>query len=199
MRGLSFLICAAAALAARGAPAAAASPAEDVAEISNRACLAIASGQLNVPHPASTEFEKTASGLGLKAGIDRKSLDMFGPATSMISRAAMAHRVNGDSYVVLSTGGALPGCRVILLSEPSAEAMDAVAAALVHPATGGWRAFPEMTGTRGPVTRRVFLRRDSAGRPYLLNLIGLNEPIGKVQLYTTVVAVPAGVALPKGF
>jgi hypothetical protein len=56
-----------------------------------------------------------------------------------------------------------------------------------------------MTGTRGPVTKRVFLRRDESGRPYLLNLIGLNEPIGKVQLYTTVVAVPAGVALPKGF
>jgi opacity protein-like surface antigen len=151
MRGSSFLICAAAAVTA-APPAVAASAAEDVADISNRACLAIASGQLSLPHPALPEFEKTAAGLGLKAGIDRKSLDMFGPATSMISRAAMAHRLNGDSYVVLSTGGALQGCRVILLSEPSTGAMDAVAAALVRPVTGGWRAFPEMTGTRGPVT-----------------------------------------------
>ncbi|HEU0135392.1 MAG TPA: hypothetical protein VFR28_11265 [Allosphingosinicella sp.] len=199
MRSPSFLVCAAFAAAAVGAPAMAASAAEDVADISNRACLAIATGRLSVPNPASAEFEKAAAGLGLKAGIDRKSLDMFGPATSMISRAAMAHRTNGDSYIVFTTGGALPGCRVILLSEPSAGAMNSVAEALVRPVTGGWRAFPEMTGTRGPVTKRVFLRRDESGRPYLLNLIGLNEPIGKVQLYTTVVAVPAGVALPKGF
>jgi hypothetical protein len=199
MRGPSVLICAAAAVATVAAPAMAASAAEDVADISNRACLAIATGELSLPHPAKPEFDKAAAAIGLKAGIDRKSLDMFGPATSMISRAAMAHRVNGESYVVLSTGGALPGCRVILLSEPSAGAMDAVAAALVRPVTGGWRAFPEMTGTRGPVTKRVFLRRDRSGRPYLLNLIGLNQPIGKVQLYTTVVAVPADVALPKGF
>jgi hypothetical protein len=195
----AFLICVAAAAVGLGAPAAAASPADDVAEISNSACLRIATGELIVPHPATSEFEALAGRLGLKAGIDRKALDMLGPATSLVSRAAMAHRANGDSYIVLSTGGAMPGCRVILLSEPSAGAVDAVAAALVRPVGGGWTAFPAMTGTRGPVTKRVFLRRDRAGKPYLLNLVGLNEPVGKIQLYTNVVAVPANVTLPEGF
>jgi hypothetical protein len=200
MKAISFLICG---IAAGGlclsAPATAASPADDVAEISNSACLARAAGELVFPHPAAPEFEATMAKLGLEAGIDRGSLDMLGPATALVSRAAMGHRKNGAGYVVLASDGAMPGCRVILLAEPSAGAMDAVAAALTRPGSGGWTAFPEMTEARGPVIKRVFLRRGSAGAPYLLNLVGMVAPVGKVQLYTTVAAIPLGVALPEGF
>ncbi len=183
---------------AAATPAASPSPAEDVASISNAACLKRAAGEIAFPHPARPEFDAAVAALGLKAGIDRAALDMFGPATNLIARAAMAHRVNGASYVVLASDGALPGCRTILLGDPSPGAVEAVAAALTKPGTGGWTAFPDMTATRGPATRRVFLRREK-GKPYLLNLISLVQPVGKIQLYTTVVAVPPEVALPEGF
>lgn len=186
-----------AALAA-ATPAAPPSPAEDVASISNAACLKRAMGELVFPHPARPEFETAVAALGLKAGIDRAALDMLGPATDLVARAAMAHRVNAGSYVVVASDGAMPGCRTILLGDPVPGMVEAVAAALTRRGSGGWTAFPEMTATRGPVTRRVFLRREK-GRPYLLNLIELVQPIGKIRLYTTVVAVPPEVTLPEGF
>lgn len=176
-----------------------ASLAEDVAEVSNSACLKHAAGELVFPHPATPEFETAVAALRLKTGIDRRTFDMFGPATDFIARAAMAHRTDGVSSVVLAADGAMPGCRVILLGDPSADTADAVAAALVRSGSGGWRAFPEMTASRGPVTKRVFLRRDAKGKVYLLNLVVLTQPIGKIQLYTTTVAVPPGVTLPEGF
>jgi hypothetical protein len=186
-----------AALAAAG-PAAALTPAQDVANVSNIACLRRASGEIVFPHPAKPEFDAAVAPLGLKAGIDRAALDMFGPGTNLIARTAMAHRKNGASYIVMASDGAMPGCRTILLGDPSPDDVEAVARALTKPGTGGWTAFPDLTATQGPVTKRVFLRREK-GKAYLLNLIGLIEPIGKIQLYTTVVAVPPEVTLPKGF
>ena len=185
--------------AAAPSPTPAASPAQDVAEVSNAVCLKWASGELALPDPAKPEYPAALAGLGLKAGIDNSAMEMVVPGLGMISRAAMASRVNGASRVVMAVDGAMPGCRVILLGEPAPASVEEVAAALVRPGSGGWTAFPKMTETRGPVSRRVFLRRDSSGKPYLLNLIALVQPIGKIQLYTNIAAVPPNVTLPEGF
>ena len=175
-----------------------ATPAEDVAEISTTACYARASGSLTFSSPATTAYEAEVGKLGLKAGIDQVALDMLGPATALVSRTAMAHRKNGGAVVIMAADGPMPGCRVILASEPDAKAADAVASALSDKGRG-WLAVPALTETRGVATRRVFLRRDGAGKPYMLNLISLAGVPGKVQLYTTTVAVPPDVTLPPGF
>ena len=199
MRGALLIGFAVAVATPLGAtPHRAASVAEDVAEISTNACFRVASGRFAIPHPASDEYSAAVRQLGLEPGIQRAALGMMGPAIALISRSAMAYRANGSSYIVFAVNGALPGCRVILLGQPPANAMDAIAAALTASAVG-WAAIPQMTETRGPATKRVFLRRDPAGRAYLLNLVALNDVPGNVRLYTTIVAVPAGVALPEGF
>jgi hypothetical protein len=198
MVAMGILVVALAAATPAATPAASPSPADDVAAISNTACLRRATGEIAFPHPAQPEFDVAIAALGLKPGIDRAALDMLGPATHLILRAAMAHRVNGASYIVMASDGALPGCRTILLGDAPSGAAEAVAAALTRPGTGGWTAFPDMTASQGPVTKRVFLRREK-GKPYLLNLIELIQPVGKIRLYTTVIAVPPEVTLPRGF
>jgi hypothetical protein len=195
-RSQYFLLMAAALAAAT--PARAATIAQDVADVSTSACLKVASGELTLSSPATAAYEAEVAKLGLSAGLERAALDMLGPGSALVSRTAMATRQNGSAYIILAANGPMPGCRVILAAEPDAAAMDAVAAALIAP-DHGWKAVPGMTEMRGIATKRVFLRRDAAGKPYMLNLVGLKGVPGKVQLYTTTVAVPPGVAIPPGF
>ena len=76
--------------------------------------------------------------------------------------------------------------------------MEAVAAALVTKANG-WREASAQASTKGPATKRMFLRRTAEGKPILLNLVSLTGTPGKVRMFTTTVAVPVGVTLPSGF
>ncbi|HEX8414457.1 MAG TPA: hypothetical protein VF637_11335 [Sphingomicrobium sp.] len=171
---------------------------EDVAEVSTSACFEIASGHLTLASPASDEYADQLAKKGLARGIDQTALDMLGPATALVSRSSMGQRKNGPAYIIIAANGPLPGCRVILAADPQPAAMDEVATALVKPALG-WKSVPELTETRGVATKRVFLRRDKVGKPYMLNLVGLAGVPGKVQLFTTTIAVPPNVSLPAGF
>jgi hypothetical protein len=182
------------------APLKAATPAQDVADIASTACFGLAAGKWTLPHPAkSEEFDAAVTAQGLQPNITAGMLKMLGPATALILRTGMARRTNGESHIVFAANGMVPGCRVILLGEPSGDAMAAVSAALTRAGPNRWTAFPDMDETRGIAEKRVFLRRDAKGAAYLLNLVRLTQPVGKIQLYATVVAVPAGVDLPKGF
>lgn len=99
--------------------------------------------------------------------------------------------------VVLAAGGRQPGCRVMLLSAPSLSVTELVSTSLLRL---NWRAIPSMTATRGVIDRRAFFRRDSAGNPYLMNLMTITTPApdSKLRLFTTTVRIPEGVQLPPG-
>jgi len=170
--------------------------AQDVRQVSDT-CLKVASGQAVLPNPSSVDYAKGWKALGLDGGIENATLNALGPAVDLISQAAIGHRDNGTHRIVFAAGGRLPGCRTILVGTPITGIADAVARDLLSP-TAEWREFSELKSGAGPINKRGFLRRVD-GKPYLLNLIELTQPMGQVHLFTTVIAVPPQVTLPKGF
>nr|AGU10034.1 hypothetical protein [uncultured organism] len=170
-----------------------------VAQLSNTACYALASGAVTMPAPGPDSLDreiKTVESFGLSYGAP-SDITSHGPAvTTLVSRATLGSKILPDGQVVFADGGA-SGCRILLLAEPKPGLTDAVAAGLT--AGGAWRAIPEMTATRGAIERRAFLRRDKSGAPYLLNLMTILGPAGKLRLFTTVARIPPGVALPAGY
>jgi hypothetical protein len=188
--------------AAQAAPARPLSVAEDVADISSRACYGLTSGTIALPVASSPQtldaVMSMIRGFGLTFGIDQAAMAGLGPAgQAMISRATMGSKANGDARIILAVGGAIPGCRVILVANPDPALTEAVAGALL--AQPGWRAMPRLTQSRDGVERRIFLRRDATGKPYLLNLMTVTNPASKLRLFTSIAAIPPGVALPEGF
>lgn len=190
------------------APISAAAPALDqaarsVAGLSNEGCYGIASGAIAVPSgddPAGIDkATRLLESLGLGFGLPDQAMNGLGaPGTVLVSRATMGSRSLGQADLILAFGGAQPGCRVLLLAEPGASLADGVAAQL---ADAGWKAVPSMTGQRGTLERRAFLRRDGKGIAYLMNLMTVITPFpgSRLQLFTTTTAIPTGVQLPEGF
>lgn len=190
------------------APISATAPALDqtarsVAELSNAGCYGITSGAIAVPggdDPAGIDkATRLLESLGLGFGLPDQAMNGLGaPGTVLVSRATMGSRSLGQTDLIMAFGGAQPGCRVLLLAEPSAGLADGVAAQLTE---ASWKAVPSMTGQRGPLERRVFLRRDGKGTAYLMNLMTVITPLpgSRLQLFTTTTAIPAGVQLPEGF
>lgn len=158
----------------------------------------MATGTLALASPAADEFARQLAPFGLTPGINQAIYDEMGPASALLNRSSMAHRRHGGATIVMSAAGPQPGCRMILVGEPDATLLDKVSAELIT-GTNGWRAVFSASEVRGSVTKRMFLRRTAAGKPMLLNLVGLSGLPGKVQLFTTIVEVPAGLTLPPGF
>lgn len=173
--------------------------AEDIVDVSARVCFPVATGALSfTPIDVSAEM-RTIAALGLSYGIPSPVIDSLGQAgQTLVSRATIASRPNGDYHVLLAIGGALPGCRVMLAGAIDPSIPDAVAQALVAP-DGGWTALP---GNRvsGFATRRSFVRRGPNGRAYLLDLIAIDNPAGTLRIVAMIGDVPPdGVPLPPGF
>ncbi|TGX52607.1 hypothetical protein E5A73_13200 [Sphingomonas gei] len=184
-------------LAANGAAAQVPTAAATVAELSNSACYALASGAVAMPAgpDALDRTIKTVESFGLSFGVPNDATAQGPAVTTLISRATLGSKTLPDGQILFADGGAA-GCRIILLADPRPDLTDAVAAGL---AAGGWRAIPEMTATRGTIERRAFLRRDKAGTPYLLNLMTVIGQPGRLRLFTTVARIPPNVTLPAGY
>ncbi len=142
---------------------------------------------------AAEEAELKA--LGLSYGLDKVAMDGLGQGgMAMVSRSTMAQRVSGNTRTVLTVGPS--GCRTLLIADPDPAITDKVEAALV---SAGWRTGPPASIGSPAVERRMFLRRDAANKPYLLNLQILKVVSGRLRLFTSVAAIPPTVQLPEGF
>jgi hypothetical protein len=186
-------------LASLSPPPASRSVAAELAYQSSAVCLPVATGALVLAGPGSeVGADRQLTPFGLTSGINAAILDDMGPGSALLNRSTLAHVKRDGATIVMAAEGPQPGCRMILVGEPNAGLMDAATAELTTEANG-WRALPGNPQTLGPATKRMFLRRSTAGKPVLLNLVALSGVPGKVQLFTTVIEVPAGVTLPPGY
>lgn len=172
-----------------------------VTDLSSNGCYGIVSGTTALPRtPGPDSLDQTirvVENMGLTFGIPGKVMDDLGPVgQTLLSRATMGSKPSGAANIIVAFDGAQPGCRVMLVADTPTGASDAIGAGLTG---AGWKSIPQMTGQRGPVTRRAFVKRDAAGNPYLINMMTIAEPASKLQLVTTTVRIPPGVALPPGF
>ncbi len=186
------------ALFALAVQAPATTPAQDVADVSTRVCYGLASGTLNLPPVRVDTLAARATALQaleMQPGTPKDTFEALGSGgLEMIYGGDLASRDNGGARTVaVMQGGA---CRALLLADEDAEWADRVREALV---AAGWRAGPSATRGSAVAERRMFLRRDARGLPYLLNLQTLKIASGRLQLFTSVVAIPPNVQLPEGF
>lgn len=196
---LAFSAACAMSAAAASAEAGNRSVAGDVVDLSTRICFGIASGAVAYRPRDVGEEMAAIRALGLNYGIPSGIIDTLGQAgRNLVSRATIASRPNGDYQVILAAGGAMPGCHVLLAGRPDAALAEAVSEALAD-RQGGWTRVPSMTDGRGPVERRSFIRRDSAGRPYLLDLFIARGTPTRLGLIASVTLWPRSVALPRGY
>lgn len=184
------------------APTSDADLARSIADLGGTSCYGIATGAIAMPAAgdpdAADKAKKAIAGIGLTFGLDNRMMDRLGnPGLTMISQAILGSTSFDQGDVVLAVGGSQPGCRVILLSEPGTNITDAIAIRL---AQLGWKPISSMTGMRGAVERRAFLRRDEKNNPYLMNLMTITSPApdSKVRLFTTTIRIPGNVQLPEG-
>ena len=200
-------LCLSAVMAITGGPVVAAPTTDSdlalsVADVGGTSCYGIATGTIAMPAAgdpdAADKAKKAIAGMGLTFGLDNSMMGRLGnPGLTMISQAIMGSKSFDQGDIVLAVGGSQPGCRVILLSEPGTNITDAVATRL---AQLGWKPVPGMTGMRGAVERRAFVRRDEKNNPYLMNLMTITSPApdSKVRLFTTTIRIPDNVQLPEG-
>lgn len=166
-----------------------------LAETTLRGCYRIVSGETTL----GTDLEqdnRVLEAAGLISGLQSETVDRIGrQGLAIIARSTIGQRSNGSDVIVVAVGGAIPGCRTILLSKDAESHGETAAAALT---SAGWRHITPAKPSDGNVERWIFLKRDAAGTPYLINMFVNGVPSGDIRLITTVNLVPAGVILPKG-
>lgn len=172
------------------------SPAEDVAQLSTDVCYRLEAGELDWGAQDIGEQMAQVEATGLTYGAPGAVIESMGGAgRTLVSRAVMASRANGDFNLVLAAGGSMPGCRVMLVGDELAGTADAVGSALV---AAGWTALPDATATRGPLERRLFIRFGPHDEPYIANLMVVHDSSARLRLFTAVAKVPPNVRLPDG-
>jgi hypothetical protein len=176
--------------------------ARSIADLSGKNCYGIAAGTIAMPTVADPnaldKSVKAIEGMGLNYGVNDSMMKGLGrPGLTLISQATMGSKSFDQGEVVLAVGGRQPGCRVILLSEPTLNITDAVSTQLSRT---DWKPVPSMTAMRGGIERRAFFRRDGKGNPYLMNLMTITSPApdSKVRMFTTTIRIPSGVQVPEG-
>jgi len=65
--------------------------------------------------------------------------------------------------------------------------------------SSGWKEAAASNPPGANPFRRMFVRRDASGQPWLLNLYAGALPNSEIHLVATVWQVPANVVLPEGF
>ena len=178
------------------APLSEGSLAHAIADLSGKSCYGVAAGTITIPS-ALDQTMKAIEGMGLNFGVNDSMMKGLGkPGLLLISQATMGSKTFDEGEVVLAFGGRQPGCRVILLSEPTVNITDAVSMQLSQT---GWKSVP-MTALGGTIERRAFFRRDGKGNPYLMNLMTITSPApdSKLRMFTTTVRIPSAVQLPEG-
>ncbi|WP_305096900.1 hypothetical protein [Croceibacterium aestuarii] len=177
--------------------------ADEITQLSSGTCFGIISGEIAMPalsakNSLDESIEKVES-WGLSYGFSKEIAGKPGaPGLALVSRSTMGSKSLLDTDIVFAVGGSQPGCHVILLSEPSLSVTDSIARRLVE---DGWRYIKEMTARRGALERRAFIRRDSEGQDYLMNLMTVLSPVRgtKMRLFTTTAKIPPQVRIPEGY
>lgn len=196
--GLLSLLAATAAGAADPAPSVATSSVADLVDVTNSICYPHATGVL--PFTATPEKDKQIlASKNLAAGITGETKERLGRAGfTFLSRSIMAQRTSGADVIVLGVEGDMPGCKTILVSASMASFTDDAAKAFTASSLG-WKEAPSTNQPGAPMQKRMFVRRDEKGTPYLLNLFTTTIPNSQIRVFTTVNPIPDSVQLPEGF
>ncbi|MHA6317014.1 hypothetical protein ACXYN8_05050 [Altererythrobacter sp. CAU 1778] len=163
-------------------------------------CLPMARGEADFATSSLTQDQELIEAQDFQYGIGSEVHDRFGlQGSGILNRAVMGNRVAEESVFVLAIGGALPGCKVILLSPEERDFADETSAALsaLHPV---WRELPfAQTRPGSDVKMRRFIMRHDDNKPYLINLIATPIPDSQVRLLATLSPIPAQVQIPEGY
>lgn len=167
-------------------------------------CMPVARGNADLGGSTAAEDERQLTEQGFEYGIDSELFNRFGPRdTALISRSVMGHRVADEhedgAVFVAAIGGAMPGCKVLLLTSEDHVSSDDVAVALIglEPA---WRQLPFANPRPGSsVSMRRFILRDADDKPFLINLIANPASDSEVRMLATLSPIPANVRIPEGY
>ena len=180
------------------APLAAQTPAPSsgaiLAETTLRGCYRLMAGEIALGR-GLTEDNQALTDAGLDVGLQNATMEALGrDALGLVSQSYIGQRASGEDVVLFAAGGRMPGCRTILLSPDAATNGDAAAAALVAAGWGEVSASQQTTA----VQRRIFLKADASGQPWLINMFVGALPGSQLRVLTTVNPVPPEVTQPKG-
>ena len=169
-----------------------------LAQMTSEICYKVTNGELILGNDLQANILALEKA-GITFGIDEAIINRFGQKYSgVLNRATMAQKIVGDDVVVLSDGGALPGCKSFLLSPSEADFFGDFSGIITSPKFG-WTEVPQTQATRNGVTKKLFFRRGPENVPYMMNAIKMNYPGTQIKLMTTVHRVPSSVTLPEGF
>lgn len=166
------------------------------AEVANSLCFKQVTGAISfgVGITADTLLMNEA---GLMFGVPAGTVERMGSTgVGLISQAILGGQQLEDDVVVVAVGGQIPGCRTILVSKNASGTGENAAAML---AASGWTEVPAANTPDAVLRRRMFVRRDAAGQPFLLSLYAGKMPDNDMQLVSTMWFVPENVSLPEGF
>ncbi|MET0589446.1 MAG: hypothetical protein ABWZ75_13075 [Novosphingobium sp.] len=196
--GLLSILAATAAGAADPATGVATSAVADLVDVTNSVCYPHATGEL--PFTATPKTDKQIlAAKKLTAGITGETKERLGRAGfTFLSGSIMAQRPSGADMIVLGVEGDMPGCKTILVSASTDSVTDAAAAAFTASSLG-WKEAPSTNQPGAPLQKRMFVRRDGKGVPYVLNLTTTAIPNSQIRVFTTVNPIPDSVQLPEGF
>jgi hypothetical protein len=170
----------------------------ELAKLTNNVCFKVASNELSFGTNIDDD-QKAITVAGFQYGIQQQIYERFGRQyEAILNRSTMAHKVSGDDAVVLADGGAAPGCKSMLLSKSDGQFFNDFAKIITNEKFA-WKEAPSTDPQRAGVTKKMFLKRGSDDRAYLINLMSLRFEGSDLRLLTTVNPVPANVTLPKGF
>lgn len=165
-----------------------------LAETTLRGCYRLMAGEIALGRDL-TEDNKVLTDAGLDIGLRKETMEALGrDALGLISNSVIGQRASGADVVVFAAGGRMPGCRTILLSQDAGTNGDAAAAALV---AAGWGEVSASRQTTA-VQRRIFLKADAGGQPWLINMFVGSLPGSQLRMLTTVNPVPPEVTQPPG-
>jgi hypothetical protein len=162
----------------------------DFAEMTSRICYPIVTGERPFTHTDLASEMAAIAALDLTYGIPPGVIDTLPhTAQTAVSRATLASRTNGNYQSLFALGGAVPGCKV-LLTGPADAALTERIAAPFGSREGGWTRRPGLDRRSGAVERRSFVRRDSKGGDYLLDLLIVHSPEAGLRLLAMVAPLP---------
>jgi hypothetical protein len=189
----AFLLALATAPLAAQTPTPAPTSGAILAETTLRGCYRLMAGEIALGR-GLTEDNQVLTDAGLEVGLKNATLDALGrDSMSLISQSFIGQRVSGEDVILFAAGGRMPGCRTILLSQDAATNGDGAAAVLIAAGWGEVTASQQTTA----VQRRMFLKADAAGQPWLINMFVGSLPGSQLRVLTTVNPVPPEVKLPN--
>jgi hypothetical protein len=166
-----------------------------LADVTLTGCYQLMSGAIKLGG-SLVDDNKVLADAGLEVGLQSSTVEALGrTGTGLISQSVIGQRRSGDDVVLFAAGGQMPGCRTILLSKRAETNGDGAAAALT---AGGWKEISATPRAGSPMQRRMFLKADAGGQPWLINMFVGAIPGSDLRVLTTVNPVPPEVTLPEG-